>query len=87
MPIPQTDLTVTKTVNNTTPNVGANVIFTITATNNGPSPASGVNVADSLPAGYTFVSATPSAGTSWSGPNWTIGNLLNGSQCDFNYYC
>ena len=60
VPVPQTDLAVTKTVNNPTPNVGSNVIFTITATNNGPSAATGVCVADNLPAGYTFVSATTS---------------------------
>ncbi len=80
MPVPQTDLVVTKTVNNTTPYVGNNVTFTITAKNNGPSSATGVNVGDSLPAGYTFVSATTTAGTSWAAPNWTIGNLANGAS-------
>ena len=78
-PILKTELAVTKTVSNTIPNVGSNVTFTITATNNGPSNATGVKVADNLPLGYTFVSATPSAGT-WSGPTWTIGNLDNGAS-------
>ncbi|WP_344758738.1 Ig-like domain-containing protein, partial [Flavobacterium chungbukense] len=32
-----------------------------------------------LPAGYTFVSASPSTGT-WSAPDWTIGNLVNGAS-------
>ncbi len=80
IPVPQTNLAVTKTVNNTTPFVGNNVIFTITATNNGPSAATGVKVTDNLPAGYTFVSATTTAGTSWSGSIWTIGNLANGAS-------
>ncbi len=79
VPIPQTDLVVTKTVNNPTPIMGNNVTFTITAKNNGPSDATGVSIADILPAGYTFVSATTTAGTSWTSPNWTIGNLANGA--------
>jgi len=77
------DLAVTKTISNQTPNVGTNVTFTITATNNGPSPATGAIVTDILPAGYTFVSATPSSGT-WSAPNWTIGNLANGASATMN---
>ncbi|TDE54939.1 gliding motility-associated C-terminal domain-containing protein [Flavobacterium sp. GT3P67] len=83
-PTPQTDLTVIKTINNLTPNVGSNVSFTITATNNGPSAATGVSVSDALPSGYTFVSATPSAGTTWSAPNWTVGTLANGSSATLN---
>ncbi|MCC9071586.1 DUF11 domain-containing protein [Flavobacterium sp. F-65] len=78
-PKPQSNLAVVKTVNNATPNVGSNVTFTITASNAGPSDATGVSVSDVLPAGYTFVSATPSTGT-WSAPNWTIGNLANGGS-------
>ncbi len=73
----QTDLEITKSVNNATPNVGANVTFTITAKNNGPSNATLVNVNDVLPNGYTFFNATPSAGT-WTAPNWNVGNLANG---------
>ncbi|MGH2664925.1 MAG: hypothetical protein ACRDEC_03860, partial [Flavobacterium sp.] len=67
------DVSVVKTVNNPTPNVGSTVTFTITATANGPHNASNAVVSDVLPAGYTFVSATPSVGT-WTAPNWTIGN-------------
>lgn len=73
------DLQVTKTVDNLTPNVGNTSVFTITAVNNGPYKASGVTVKDVLPAGYTFVSATPSTGT-WTDPDWTIGNLTNGAS-------
>ena len=50
-PVPQTDLAIVKTVNNATPNVGSQVVFTLTATNNGPSAATGVSVADVLPTG------------------------------------
>lgn len=71
------DLSLTKIVTNATPNVGETVTFTVTATNGGPSNATGVVVTDALPAGLTFVSATPSGSTSYdSGTGiWTIGNL------------
>ncbi len=41
---------------------GSNVTLTITVTNNRSSIASGVTLMDTLPAGYTFVSATSSQG-------------------------
>lgn len=73
------DLGVIKTVNNATPNVGENVIFTITATNHGPSNATGVVVNEPLPSGYTLVNAIPSIGT-YVAPDWTIGNLASGAS-------
>ncbi|MFN4083066.1 MAG: Ig-like domain-containing protein, partial [Bacteroidia bacterium] len=78
-PQPVTDLAVTKSASNMTPNVGSSITFTVTASNNGPSNATGVVVADAIPAGYTVSSVTPSTGT-WSAPNWTIGNLANGGS-------
>ncbi|MBP1225683.1 Ig-like domain-containing protein [Flavobacterium sp. 1355] len=82
-PVIQTNLSVTKSVDNTTPNVGDNITFTITASNAGPSAATGVKVTDVLPSGYTFVSATPSTGN-WSAPEWTISNLANGASATLN---
>ena len=43
--------------------VGSNLTYTVTVVNLGPGAASGVTVRDALPAGLTFVSATPSQGT------------------------
>jgi uncharacterized repeat protein (TIGR01451 family) len=75
------DLAILKTVNNSTPNVGSNVTFTLAVTNNGPSNASGVTVNDLLPSGYTYVSSVPSTGTYVSGTGvWTVGNLNNGAN-------
>ena len=76
------DIALTKTVDNTRPNQNTNVTFTITATNNGPSNATGVVVTDLLPAGLTFVSAAPSAGTTYNSGTgvWTIGALANGGN-------
>jgi LPXTG-site transpeptidase (sortase) family protein len=73
------DIGVTKAVDNATPNLGTNVTFTITATNHGPSDATGVQVADLLPAGLTFVSASSGSYTSGTGI-WMIGALANGAS-------
>src|SRR5207253_10493098 len=61
------DIGVAKIASSGSVTVGSNVDFTITATNAGPSNATGVQITDQLPAGLTFVSATPSAGTYNSG--------------------
>jgi len=75
------DIAVAKIVDNATPNVGDQVSFTITATNNGPNDATGVALTDSLPAGLSFVSATPSQGSYDSATGvWTIGALANGDS-------
>lgn len=72
------DLAITKTINNPTPTVGSNIIFTVTVTNNGPANVPGVQVEDLLPNGYTYVSHTPTQGTYTPGTGlWDIGNLNN----------
>ena len=73
------DVSVTKTANTLTPNVGDQIDFTITVTNDGPSDATDVVVTDLLQSGYTFVSAVASNGTYQPlNGSWTIGNLPNG---------
>jgi uncharacterized repeat protein (TIGR01451 family) len=54
-----------------------NLTYTITVTDRGPSVANGVTLTDTLPAGLTYVSATPSQGScSFAAPTLTC-NLLN----------
>ena len=64
------DLAVTK-VGPPTVVAGGNVSYTVSASNNGPSNASNVSLVDTLPAGVTFVSVTPSNG------GWTCNNAGN----------
>ena len=72
----QADLSLAKTVNQSTPNVGANITYTLTLSNSGPSTATGVQVLDQLPAEVTFVSATPSRGTYNSATGvWNVGSV------------
>ncbi|RYF70854.1 MAG: DUF11 domain-containing protein, partial [Cytophagaceae bacterium] len=76
-----TDLKIVKTVNNQTPVIGTNVVFTILASNLGTNNATGVNVADVLPAGYTYISSTATTGTyNNTNGSWVIGNLANGAN-------
>ena len=77
----QADLAVTKTVSDATPNVGDQITFTVTLTNSGPDAATGVQVTDLLPAGLTFVSATPSQGTYDDVTGlWDVGTVTPGRR-------
>jgi uncharacterized repeat protein (TIGR01451 family) len=71
------DLSLTKTVDDPTPNVGQNVTFTIVVSNAGPDPATGVTVLDQLPdPALDFVSAVPEFGTYDRNTGiWNLGNL------------
>ena len=57
------DLSIFKTDSPDPVNPGSNLTYTLSVANNGPGDATGVTVTDTLPAGVTFVSATPSQGT------------------------
>ncbi len=74
-----TDLQVLKTVNNANPCVGSEVEFTIEVTNLGPNNVVGLTVNDLLLSGYTFVDATPFAGTTYDAVTgvWNIGQLAD----------
>ena len=75
---PSADIQVLKVVDNATPSVGQNVVFTVTAHNNGPQGATGVHVTDNLPAGLALVSSAVSQGT-YAGGDWAVGSLPNGA--------
>jgi uncharacterized repeat protein (TIGR01451 family) len=76
----QADLALAKTVSSTTPNVGDTISYTVTLTNLGPDPATHVQVTELLPAGVSFVSATPSGGTYNSATGlWTLSRVTTAS--------
>ncbi len=78
---PQADLAVLKTVDNSLPNEGDTITYTVTLTNNGPDDATGIIVDDQLPAGLSLSTAIPSPGTYDDGTgNWSVGNLTSGSN-------
>jgi uncharacterized repeat protein (TIGR01451 family) len=75
-PTPIADLAISKAVSIPEPYIGQTITFSLTATNNGPDNAALVVVNDLLPAGYTYVSDTPSVGSYNVGTGvWTIGDL------------
>ncbi len=73
---PSADLSLTKTVNNSTPLIGNQVIFSIEINNAGPQETNTVTVTDLLPSGYTYVSYNTTIGTYNSTTGlWNIGTL------------
>ena len=69
------DLSIVKTVDNSTPTRGEEITYTLVVTNAGIADATGVIVNDALDANLTFVSAIPNAAYDPATGNWTIGNL------------
>ncbi|AZA93615.1 conserved repeat domain [Chryseobacterium nakagawai] len=75
----ESDLAVTKSINNPNPERQSIVAFTINAINNGPSHNTNVVVSDLLPNGYTFIGSSTNSGVyNSSTGNWTIGNMNAG---------
>ncbi|WP_457618188.1 T9SS type B sorting domain-containing protein, partial [Lutibacter sp.] len=75
----ESDIVLTKVVDNATPNEGDIVTYTITVTNNGSAAVTSLVVTDALPVGLSYATVSPSVGT-WSSPNWTLGTLLSGDS-------
>ena len=74
------DLVLTKADNPDPAPAGGELLYTLVVTNNGPNHATNVVVTDTLPAGVSLISATPSQG-SCSGTSpviCTLGGILNG---------
>ena len=84
----ESDLQVTKTVDNLNAAVGNNVKFTIVAKNNGLLNNTDVTVNDLLPNGFSYDYHYETAGTTYVPATgvWTIGNLNNGATRTLTIY-
>ena len=72
------DLKVEKVVDDARPNVGDTITFTVTLSNLGKDTATDVTIADTLPSGLAFLSATPAQGSYDSGTGiWEVGSLAS----------
>jgi uncharacterized repeat protein (TIGR01451 family) len=75
------DVAVLKSVTPTSALVGDTVTLFVSVLNNGPNQASSVVITDVLPAGMTFVSASPQQGSyDQSSGHWQVGDLENGAS-------
>lgn len=75
------DLQIVKLVDNPTPNLNSEVVWTILVTNNGPEDAENVIVNDNLPTGVEYVSDSTTAGSfDLAAGVWEIGDLANGES-------
>lgn len=78
-----TDIAVTKTVDEPNPLENSTVNFTITVTNNGPEDVTELDINEELPAGLTLVQSTPSQGTyNQINKIWSVGALANGNSAN-----
>lgn len=77
-PVGTPNLTITKTVDATTANVGDTLTYTITVTNSGKAAATNVTVTDILPAGLKLDADSMGSGTYWPSTRkieWKLGTL------------
>ena len=74
------DLSVTKSVDNTAPNEGDNIVYTVTVNNAGPDNATGVQVTDVLPTGVTYVSDDGDGTYDSNTGVWNVGDVASGES-------
>ncbi|MDC6366114.1 MULTISPECIES: gliding motility-associated C-terminal domain-containing protein [Flavobacteriaceae] len=83
-PVNVVDLSLSKAVDNLTPNVGSNVSFTLTITNDGPSDATSVFVTDLMPSGFAYDSDDGAGDYDDATGIWDVGALASGDTESLN---
>jgi uncharacterized repeat protein (TIGR01451 family) len=73
------DLSLDKTVDNTSPVLGDTVTFTVTLTNSGPDTATNIQIRDPIPAGLNNPVTRPERGTYANGI-WSLSSLAPGAS-------
>ncbi|MCP9766263.1 SdrD B-like domain-containing protein [Lacihabitans soyangensis] len=85
-PIPIIDLSLTNLVNNTSPNVGDVVTFTVDLTNADLSPATNVEIKTIVPNGYNNISNISNGGTLLGNTiTWNLANISNNANRAITY--
>ncbi|MBK9510179.1 MAG: DUF11 domain-containing protein [Cytophagaceae bacterium] len=80
------NLSLLKSINDSTPNIGDIVTFSIVLSNSGPDAATNVSIEDVIPNGYSLVSNISNSGILTGNTiNWNIPNLSNGSNITLTY--
>lgn len=80
----ESDITISKTVDNARPDVGDTITFIVTAHNNGPSDATNIRIQDLIPTGINNIVITPSKGSyDVASGIWTL-NLDAGETATLN---
>jgi len=86
------DLSIAKTVDDTTPNIGQTITFTLEVLNAGPDLATDVTVLDPVPAGFTYVAGSITGGDTsddtdpaGAGLSWTINSVPVGTPVSITF--
>jgi len=86
------DLEIAKSVNDTTPNIGDVLTFTLLIRNSGPNAATDLTVLDQVPAGFAYIPASITGGDvrddsspTGTGLDWTINTLLAGASTSLTF--
>ena len=83
-PASQIDLSLAKGVDDSTPNEGETIIYTISLTNNSTSTSTGIVVNDMLPSGVTYVSDDAGGDYDSVTGEWIIGTLATSTSVTLN---
>ena len=86
------NLEMQKTVNDTSPNIGDVLTFTLEISNSGPDTATNLSVTDIVPAGFSYLPASIAGGSSTddsspagSGLQWSIASLAAGASISLTF--
>jgi len=81
---PNADLSLTKTISDTTPQVGDVLVYTLTITNAGPDSTDNVVVTDTLPPTVTYAGVNTASQGTFDGTLWTVGTLGMGASAQLD---
>ncbi|MCP4122855.1 MAG: DUF11 domain-containing protein, partial [Bacteroidetes bacterium] len=81
---PENDLSLTKTVNPSSVEIGSDVVYTIVVSNAGPFEATNVIVSDTFPTSFTYVSDDGGASHNSGVLTWSAGTIAIGGSATLN---